>query len=125
MIDRSSDDWQAEDGVDAAECVPASGRGVDGESKQFHRDMALTMVHSHDGVVLFGAQLHEHRVAGHGSLGFASVRDIDLVLCDAESESDLDAIVRAGDALLGPVLWCGAAGVARLHDTFVLVAAPA
>jgi D-threonate/D-erythronate kinase len=34
-------------------------------------------------------------------------------LCDAGSDDDLRAIVRAGRALVGPVLWIGTAGLAR------------
>jgi uncharacterized protein YgbK (DUF1537 family) len=55
-------------------------------------------------------------------------------LCDAETDDDLRAIVRAGQALEGPVLWIGTAGLARalaglgspapqaaLHPPFLLV----
>jgi uncharacterized protein YgbK (DUF1537 family) len=34
-------------------------------------------------------------------------------LCDAGTEDDLQAIVRAGQALAGPLLWIGTAGLAR------------
>jgi uncharacterized protein YgbK (DUF1537 family) len=37
----------------------------------------------------------------------------DLFLCDADTDDDLRAIVRAGQALAGPVLWIGTAGLAR------------
>jgi uncharacterized protein YgbK (DUF1537 family) len=42
------------------------------------------------------------RIAGSGFL-----------LCDAATEDDLGAIVRAGGALPGPLLWLGTAGLAR------------
>jgi uncharacterized protein YgbK (DUF1537 family) len=34
-------------------------------------------------------------------------------LCDATAEADLDAVVRAGRGLSGPLLWIGTAGLAR------------
>jgi uncharacterized protein YgbK (DUF1537 family) len=36
-----------------------------------------------------------------------------FVLCDAETEADLSALVAAGQRLEKPVLWCGTAGLAR------------
>ena len=42
------------------------------------------------------------RIAGRG-----------FFLCDATADEDLDAIVRAGQALAGPLLWIGTAGLAR------------
>jgi D-threonate/D-erythronate kinase len=36
-----------------------------------------------------------------------------FLLCDAGTDDDLRAIVRAGQALAGPVLWIGTAGLAR------------
>jgi uncharacterized protein YgbK (DUF1537 family) len=46
----------------------------------------------------------------------ASAQDIaggGIFLCDAGTDADLRAIVRAGHALAGPVLWIGTAGLAR------------
>ena len=43
----------------------------------------------------------------------ASARDADLIVWDAEVESDLDRVVQASRASLGPMLWCGTAGLAR------------
>ncbi len=39
-------------------------------------------------------------------------RNIDVRLCDAETDADLDAIVADGRALQGRVLWCGTGGLA-------------
>jgi uncharacterized protein YgbK (DUF1537 family) len=36
-----------------------------------------------------------------------------VYLCDAETDGDMAAIAEAGRRLPGPVLWCGAAGLAR------------
>ncbi|MGQ0664064.1 MAG: four-carbon acid sugar kinase family protein [Pseudomonadota bacterium] len=36
-----------------------------------------------------------------------------VILCDAESDADLEAVARAGDRLDRPVLWCGCAGLGR------------
>jgi len=38
--------------------------------------------------------------------------DVSIPLCDAETDADLDAIVAAGRALPGRVLWCGTGGLA-------------
>ena len=45
--------------------VPAAGRGIDVEAEQLDRDVPLVVVHGDHGVVLAGAQLDEHGIAGH------------------------------------------------------------
>lgn len=47
----------------------------------------------------------------------AALRDRGFFLCDAESETDLAAIVVSGRRLAPPVLWCGSAGLARALAT--------
>ena len=63
VVDGGADDRQAERDVDAGEVVPLAGGRVDLEAEQLDRDVALVVVVGDHGVVLAGAQLHEHGVA--------------------------------------------------------------
>jgi uncharacterized protein YgbK (DUF1537 family) len=56
-----------------------------------------------------GRQGHDLRLAESA----AAVVGRGFFLCDAEAEADLGELVRAGERLAPPVLWCGSAGLAR------------
>jgi uncharacterized protein YgbK (DUF1537 family) len=66
--------------------------------------------------------------AGGGALRSAMMRtasEVDVVVCDAETEYDLRAIADAGVALSPTTVWAGSAGLARhIPDAFGLGAGP-
>jgi len=74
-------------------------RGLDGGWQPVRPDFARDLAALGLGVTL-AAQAGA--IAGTG-----------LFLCDAETDQDLSAIVRAGKQLAPPILWCGSAGLAR------------
>jgi 4-hydroxythreonine-4-phosphate dehydrogenase len=47
------------------------------------------------------------------TLGHSRSEHVDAVVCDAETNGDLDAIAQAGAALGSPVVWVGSGGLAR------------
>ncbi|MGC8476009.1 MAG: four-carbon acid sugar kinase family protein [Acetobacteraceae bacterium] len=102
-----------------APAFPAQGR-VTRAGRQFRAEAR----HWHDvGVDLPAALAAEGLAAARCRPGEAAPPGISL--WDAETEADLDAVVRAGRALAGPVLWCGSAGLAAALADRAAVPCPA
>lgn len=60
-------------------------------------------------------RLAQHGVAAHRGLTDVTARDARtaVLICDAATQDDLVRIVEAAEALPGPTLWCGSAGLAQ------------
>ena len=69
--------------------------------------------HLESSPVPLGARLENAGIRTCSVNPFDDWPDDEVLLCDAATDSDLDAIAERGRKLVAPVLWCGSAGLAR------------
>lgn len=91
-----------------APAFPAEGRATRG-ARQFVRIAGEWQQVAPDLV----AALENYGVTARRASPGDDIPEEGVVVCDAETDEDLQAIVAAGRRLTAPVLWCGAAGLAR------------